>query len=386
MEKDLSAIQNRILTLCSYIQKIDIVLKDNSLYAFIYPDFEALKRANIINIESEIRWYGVELYNMEVDDAHKVLGYEIVSPKIDSAGEVDDELYLSLTAFIATLSDEKIYFTSHLELDLGFDSLDYVELFVFMEESFGVVIGEVEFSKMMRVSELYEYVKEHQSKFSPSSVDFKTILNEKQDKKLIYSPFMMTLYKLFLFPVFKLYFSLEVKGKENILQTPCIVAPIHQSMLDGFLIVASLPLKILKRSFFLSFTQVFGRGIFRPMAEHGQNILIDANIHLKETMLYATQPLKEGGNLVIFPEGARTRDGKLLEFRPFYAMLSHAYNVPIVPVVFRGSFEAFKSGTNLPLPRKISVTYLKPIYPEGLSYEEINAKVREAVEAELSLN
>ncbi len=383
---DLNFIQNRIITLCSYIKKIDVILKDGSPYAIIYPDFEALKRANIINIESEIRWYGVELYNLEADDAHRVVGYEIVAPKVDAdSGKVDDELYMSLKAFIATLSREKIYFDSHLELDLGFDSLDYVELFVFIEKSFGVVISEVEFSKMMRVSELYNYIKEHQSKFNPSSVDFKTILNEKQDRKLIYSPIMMTLYKLFLFPLFKLYFSLEVKGRENILQTSCVIAPNHQSMLDGFLIVASLPLKILKRSFFLSFTQVFGKGIFKPMAEHGQNILIDANIHLKESMQYASQPLKEGGNLVIFPEGARTRDGKLLEFRPFYAILSDTYNVPIIPVVLRGSFEALRSGTILPLPRKISVTYLEAIYPDGLSCDEINVKVREAIEKELAL-
>ena len=384
---DIDVIQKRLLTLSSFIEKAEVLKRDNGYYAYIYPNFQTLKNANIINIESEIRWYGVELYNMEVDDAHKVLGYEIVSPKVDvvDSGEIDDELYLSLTSFISTLSGEEIHLTSHLELDLGLDSLDYVELFVFLEESFGVIITEVEFSKMMRVDELYGYVKTHKSKFNPVAVEWKNILEKKQDKKLIYSPFIISVYKIVLFPFFKLYFSLDVKGEENILKTSCIIAPIHQSMLDGFLILATLPFKVLKKSFFLSFTQVFGKGLFKPMAEHGQNILIDANIHLKETMSYSAEPLKEGENLVIFPEGARTRDGKLLEFRPFYAILSQTYNVPIIPVVFRGSFEAFRSGTLLPLPRKISMTYLKPIYPEGLSYDEINAKVREAIEEELAL-
>ncbi len=384
---DLHTIQNRILTLSSFIKKIDVTIKNNSLYAIIYPDFMALKKENIINIESEIHWYGVELYNMEVADAHRIVGYEIIPDEVDIAqsDRVDDELYLSITTFIATLSSKKIYFDSHLELDIGLDSLDYVELFVFIEESFGVVITEVEFSKIMIMKEFYEYVKKYQIKFNPVMVKWKDILEKEQSKKLIYSPFLMSLYKMALLPFFKLYFSLEVKGRENILQTPCIIAPIHQSMLDGFLIVATLPLKVLKRSFFISFKQNFGRGFLKPMAEHGQNILIDANIHLKETMQYSRLALKEDDNLVIFPEGARTRDGKLLEFRPFYSILSHTYNVPIIPVVFRGSFEAFRSGTTLPLPKKISITYLKPIYPEGLSYDEINTKVREAIEMELAL-
>ena len=83
---------------------------------------------------------------------------------------------------------------------------------------------------------------------------------------------------------------------------------------------------------------------------------------------------------MIFPEGARTRDGKLLEFRPFYAILSQTYNIPIIPVVFEGSYEALKSGTLLPKRTKIKMTYLKPIYPDDMSYDEINRRVREAVE------
>ncbi|MEA2100465.1 MAG: 1-acyl-sn-glycerol-3-phosphate acyltransferase [Campylobacterota bacterium] len=378
---DLKAIGDRILTLSFYIKKIEVLIKDDAPYAIIYPDFEALKKANIINIESEIRWYGVELYNMEVDDSHKVLGYEIISKKIDSKeqGEEDNELYLSLKSYISTLSSEPIYLSSHLELDLGLDSLNYVELFVYIEQSFGVVIDEVLFSKIMTMKELYEYVKKNQTKFNPTTLEWKNILDEKIDKKLIYSPIIMGVYKIVLLPLFKLYFSLEVKGQENIPKTRCIIAPIHQSMLDGFLILATLPFKVLKRSFFLSFKQVFGRGIFKPIAENSHNILIDANEHLKQTMQYSAMPLKEGANLVIFPEGARTRDGKLLEFRVFYTILSATYNTPIVPVVLEGAFDALKTGTIFPLPRKIKVTYLKPIYPEGLSYDEINQRVREAI-------
>lgn len=42
------------------------------------PDFEALKRVKIINIE-EIRWYAVELYNMKADESKKIKGYKILT-------------------------------------------------------------------------------------------------------------------------------------------------------------------------------------------------------------------------------------------------------------------------------------------------------------------
>ena len=134
------------------------------------------------------------------------------------------------------------------------------------------------------------------------------------------------------------YVWFEIKGIENIPSTSRIIAPTHQSMLDGFLIEATLPYGVLKNTFFLAFKQVFGTLFFNPIAKHGQTILIDANYKLKESMQNAALPLKKKKNLVIFPEGARTRDRKLLEFRPFFAMLSKTYNVPIIPVIIERLF------------------------------------------------
>ncbi len=385
---NLKKIEQRVLFHSEYVKNIEVVMRDGYPYAIIHPNFEMLKEKNIINIEEEIRWYGVELYNMEAkDDAHKIHGYEIVSQRQVASDEPDDEIYRVLKEYVQTAAiGEDIYPSSHLELDLDFDSLDYVELFIFMENSFGIVIDEATFSKMMTMQELYEYIKEHQNLINPTCVNWDEVLKEKIDEKLIYSPFIMFMYKTILFPFFKIYLRMDLKGVDNIPSTPCIIAPTHQSMLDGFLIEATLPYKILKRSFFLAYKQVFGTDLLKPIATYGQSILIDANEDLKHTMQYCALPLKEENNLVIFPEGARTRDRKLLEFRPFFAMLSKTFNLPIVPVVIDGSFEALESGKVLPRPRKVKVTYLKPIYPEDLTYVELTAKVKKAIEEEIEEN
>lgn len=384
---NLKNIENRIMSLSPFVKEVSVVMQDGSPFAYIAPDLQKLKEANIINIEEEIRWYAVELYNMEVDKEQKVRGYKILKKPLEkTADEPDDEVYKSLKSFIAGMSRAEISMSSHLELDIGLDSLNYVELFTFIEESFGVEIDEAIFSKMMVVEELYMYIKKNKTRIAPFEVKWKEILAEEIDEKLVYSPYIMFTYKTLMLPLFKLYLRLEVVGKENIPLTPCVIAPSHQSMLDGFIVEATLPYKVLKKTFFLAYTQVFGRSILNPISKHGQSILIDANEHLKRTIQYTAQPLKEGNNLVVFPEGARTRDRKLLEFRPFFAMLSKTFNVPVVPVVIDGSFEALETGKLFPRPKKVRITYLKPISPDGLSSSELTKKVRDAIDAEMKRN
>jgi len=383
---DLHKIEEKVRSYTKFIKEIEIIDHDGYPFALVYPDFDALREAKIINIEEEIKWYAIELYNMESDEAKKIRGYKILTDKIDEMAEPDDDVYAILKSYIATLTKCEIFPSSHLELDLGLDSLNYVELFVFIQESFGVKIDEAIFSNIMKMQDLYLYVKTHTLYVRPSMLAWEEILSKEIDEKLIYSPFIMTIYKTVLYPFFKLYFRLEVVGEENIPTYPCIIAPSHQSMLDGFLIESILPYKILKKSFFLAYKQVFGTPLLSPLSKHGQTILIDANENLKHTMQYCALPLRNGNNLVIFPEGARTRDGELLEFRPFFAMLSKTFNIPIVPVVIEGSFNALRAGRFFPRPKKIRVTFLKPIRSDGLDFDQLTKKVKDAIESELKLN
>ncbi|MEK6659170.1 MAG: lysophospholipid acyltransferase family protein, partial [Campylobacterota bacterium] len=228
--------------------------------------------------------------------------------------------------------------------------------------------------------------KKNRVSVNPTMPNWGEILHESIDEKLIYSPIVMFIYKIVLFPLFRLYFRLEVVGVKNIPSYACIIAPSHQSMLDGFLIESLLPYKILKKSFFLAYKQVFGTTLLAPISKYGQTILIDANANLKHTMQYCALPLREGNNLVIFPEGARTRDRKLLEFRPFFAMLSKTFNIPILPVVIDGSFEALQAGKIVPRPKKIRVTFLSPIASDRLSIDEITQMTKKAIESELKRN
>ena len=76
---------------------------------------------------------------------------------------------------------------------------------------------------------------------------------------------------------------------------------------------------------------------------------------------------------MIFPEGARTKDGKVIQFKKIFAILSKELNINVQCVGIKGGFEAYSRYTKFPKPRKIKVKILDKITPEG-TYEDIVKK------------
>lgn len=408
MDTNFKTIEKKLLSLSKYLKEVSVIEYNNKPFVFIYPDFEKLKQSKIINIREELYWYSIELYNMDVDLSNRLENFKILTKPLpkDSNGNIDkkvlkemiqndleikhdtihDSMYQNckeLISYLSKKSSKVVYPDSHIEFDLGFDSLEYVELFIYIENSFGIKIDEAIFADLMVVKDLCLYIQKNKLFDKDSELKLSDILKEPFKKKLVYSPINMFLYKYILYPIFKIYFRLELKGEKNILKEPCIYAPSHQSMLDGFFVLCTLPYSDLKKTFFLSYKHTFGKSILKPIAINGQNILIDANKNLKETLQYTAFSIKEKNNLVIFPEGARSRDRQLLEFKSFFAILSKTFNVPVVPIAIDGGFEALKPGTFFPKPKKIKITYLEPIYPESFSVSEIVEQTKEAIDIQI---
>jgi len=408
-EIDTLKIERTILKISNIVKEVAVFIHDGHLFALIYPDFHEAKKRKLIRIENEIRWYAVELYNIKASEEQKIKGYQILQTPLpkDNKGDIQrsalekfmrekalankkmvdepkDEVYQHIKTFLSTLTDEPISPSSHLELDLHLDSLNYIELFTFIEKSFGLYINEAIFSQMMIIDELCIYINQRKEKITITDIDWNTILNEKISYDLNYSSFPIMIYKTLLFPLYKLYFSLKVSGHEKFPDQPCIIAPSHQSMLDGFILAAALPYDVLKKTFFLAFQIVFDTKLMRLFMKNTQSIMIDVNNDLKASMQKSTLPLKNGHNLVIFPEGARSRDRELLEFKKFFAILSIELDIPVVPVVLDGTFESMSAGKLFPRPAPVIIKYLDPIYPDGLSYDELTKKVKKAIHEEMT--
>ena len=78
--------------------------------------------------------------------------------------------------------------------------------------------------------------------------------------------------------------------------------------------------------------------------------------------------VRGGTSLAVFPEGTRTRDGRLQDFKPGTFKIALKAGVPIVPVTIRGTFKLLPHTTLAPRPGRVEVILSKPI--ETRDYDE----------------
>ena len=161
-------------------------------------------------------------------------------------------------------------------------------------------------------------------------------------------------FSLFYFPlkiIFKLFFSFKVQSKEDLkeLQGPLIIVSSHASWVDPFLIGAAFPF-LAKASpiHYATWWKYYYFPIFTPLVWLFGGFPIRKGIGLEKALLAASEILKQGGVVGIFPTGKRTR--KWNEFYQPRAKRGAAYlaiknNIPVLPVKIEGnigmSFKGF---------------------------------------------
>ncbi len=408
-------IENLILSKSDIIKEVALIEKDGHLHAIIVPDFELVKEKGIVNLKEYITWEVIDKVNRELPPYKNITDFSIREEELPKTrlGKIkrfllkapNEELIKQeepkkeekmsvgiMTEQEAILLDYLRKYKSdispkdHLEIDLGLDSLDKVELLSFLEKTFGINLPEKELSKYLSVEQLMNLVSTQEAK-NIKDVNWHEILSESQavdlseykDDIIVYGSHVLRY-------IFKLYFRFQVEGLPNLpKEKPYIIAPNHASYLDGFLIAASLPKELIKDTFFVGAKEYFEGEIGSLIARYFHVITVDTQSSVKETLVKSAGVLKAGKILVIFPEGARTRNGKLLPFKKGVAILSKELNVPIVPSAIKGSYDAMKIGDWFPKPKKIVIRYGWPLTEYRFSYDEIIGRLEEAVESLLTL-
>lgn len=174
------------------------------------------------------------------------------------------------------------------------------------------------------------------------------------------------------------YWGLEVEGGENVPRCgPALLCANHVSHLDAPAILAALPRKTALRTFTAAAKDVFGDHPVRDFVSRlltnalpiqrggdvvGASAAADARgfargLRELESVLVDRRPL------ILFPEGRRSPDGKLVEFKPGAAMLAMRTGSPIIPIHIRGAFQALPRKGWLPLPARVRVRFGEPIDP-----------------------
>lgn len=181
-----------------------------------------------------------------------------------------------------------------------------------------------------------------------------------------------------------LFIRIKVKGRENIdPNTSYIFVANHQGAFDIFSIYGYLDhnFKWLMKK---SLENIFMVGSACRRAHH--IFVDDSNIRsIKQTISEAEDTLKDGMSLVIFPEGSRTWDGKMIPFKRGAFMLAAEFNLPVVPITIDGSFRTMPRYSYNVTPGTIVMTIHKPIFPgeRGFNTKQLIAQCHDEIEASL---
>ena len=166
---------------------------------------------------------------------------------------------------------------------------------------------------------------------------------------------------------------------EKIPDGPIIFAGNHQSMIDAFAFGQLLTYKQSKKTYYLGTSEQFMEPWKKWVANHSNIIIIDLNKNIKESLKVLAKVLKEGNNVVIFPEGARTRDGEIQDFKKSFAILSKELEVPVVVFGIDGAYNIMTPGSSEIKKGEFSVEILEVIEPKNLTVEEIVEETKQCV-------
>jgi 1-acyl-sn-glycerol-3-phosphate acyltransferase len=176
----------------------------------------------------------------------------------------------------------------------------------------------------------------------------------------------------------KAFFSYRVIGAENMIEEgPCIIAANHCSNLDPPLVGIAC-----KRAIhYLGKKSLLDWPILGPIFPQLNVIPVDQKNADRSALMGAIRVVKNGGAVLIFPEGSRSPDGNLQPAQPGIGMIAAKTGAPIVPVRLFGSFDALPKDRKRPRRASVTVVIGRPIYftgsetPHRNDYKEMSLAV-----------
>jgi len=291
---------------------------------------------------------------------------------------------------------EAISLDMNLELDLGFDSMERVELLSCLEEKLNVRLSDEAATGILNVRDLIVILEREAdgpaNTAAAARQSWKTLLSAPPAEgeyifrptgkfvEALKYPIRKALHYLLLKPLLRL----ETSGLENLPEKgPYLICPNHQSYIDPLVIIGALPHSVFSRMFFVGNSMIFDGLVNKYLMKILNIIPVDPDTHLLGAMRAGAAGLRQGGALCIFPEGGRTFDGEMTEFKKGAAILARELSIPLVPAAIAGAFEVWPRDSNRIRPHKVRVTFGKAFVPAESSaadpYQEDTERLRREV-------
>ena len=367
------------------------------LHAVIVPNFDALRQRKIVNAKEIIR-FDIEGLSPGIASTKRIGSYEIwqedlprtttrkikrfevekrvranQSKKIADDSELpaekplttDDAAWLDqpnvqralkIIRETARSASPTLRPAFNLDLDLGLDSMQRVELLSRLEEELGGNVEESQLTEIYTVRDLVDAVLHSAASGAGSPgtrvtfAGWKSILAEDPgDPDVLALAHPHRINDTFWYLVTRLMqvaaldrFHLQVSGLDKLPQTgPFILSSNHQSYLDPLILASVLPPDIFFKTFAVGTSEIFGEGMMRRLARSIKVVVLDPDANLVPAMRAGAFGLRHGMALLLYPEGERSIDGKPRVFKKGAAILSIHLQVPIVPVAIEGFYQAW---------------------------------------------
>jgi long-chain acyl-CoA synthetase len=259
-------------------------------------------------------------------------------------------------------------------LDLGVDSLGWIEFALEIQRLTGVELSEEAIGRIETVRDLLKEVQEApaaQVALAPWD-EPEQVLSPEQRRWLeplgaFTSVLSFTLF-IFIRLIMRLLFRLKVDGLDRLPAGQFVLAPNHVSYLDPLVVGAALPWRMVRRTDWGGWTGVmFTNPLMRAFARLAHVLPVESEAGARSSLAFGAAALKSGHNLVWFPEGERSASGALKPFRPGIGMLLHRFPAPVVPVYIQGAFEALPVSRKWPRLRPITVVFGEALDPKELA-------------------
>lgn len=165
---------------------------------------------------------------------------------------------------------------------------------------------------------------------------------------------------------FRVYCRWRVEGAGHVpLSGPAILAANHTSFLDPPLVGAALPRAIS----YLARENLFRFPVFGSILRAWDVVPVDREGGSPAGLKAIMARLEDHRAVVLFPEGTRSKDGRLQPARSGIGLLVIKSSAPVVPARIQGTFDAYSRGMVFPRPRPVSIRFGAPLNLDTLRHE-----------------
>ena len=263
--------------------------------------------------------------------------------------------------------DQPINLDSLMRLDLGIDSLAWLELTLEIRDHTGFDIDEKTIATIETVRDLLHLIVDYYERpniarndpfLNPESVLEKYQRTAFEPLDTIQKGFRRLLYLLNR-AFNKAYFRLRVNGLENLLSAgQCIITPNHVSYIDSFVIAAAIPYSFLLHTVWAAGVEVAFRNKLNSYVSHLAGALpIEHGTSTRSDMALVAAAIDKKKNIIWYPEGRRAPGKSFLPYRPGIGLLLQKRPIPVVPVIIQGTDKAMPIDVILPKPAHVQVTF-----------------------------